>query len=63
MTFLSELMEGFDRQWNITLRGQQIKDGDLAGVVNGMLDELFANEEIGEYSVHLFVKGQLYKIE
>ena len=46
MTFLRELMEGFDRQWNITLRGEQIKDGDLAGVVNGMLDELFANEKI-----------------
>ena len=48
MTFLRELIEGFDKEWNITLKGKQILDGDLAGVVNGVLDDLFAtSKEIG----------------
>ena len=61
MTFLRELVEGFDRQWNITLKGEQIKNGDLAGVVSGVLDDLFANEEhLGDYCVYLLAKEQLY---
>ena len=62
MTFLRELVEGFDRQWNITLKGEQIKNGDLAGVVSGVLDDLFANEEhLGDYCVYLVLaKEQLH---
>ena len=50
MTFLRELIEEFDKEWSISLKGKQVSDGDLAGVVNGVLDELFATEEpIGRF--------------
>ena len=50
MTFLREFMEEFDREWNITLKGEQIANGDLPGVINGVLDGLFATvKPIGKF--------------
>ena len=45
MTFVRELVEDFDKQFEISLKGEQIADGDLPGVVKGILDELFVTDK------------------
>lgn len=50
MTFLRELIEDFDKEFDISLKGEQISDGDLPGVVKGILDELFVTDKpIGKF--------------
>ena len=63
MTFLRELIEDFDKQFDISLKREQIADGDLPGVVKGILDELFVTDEpIGKFclSFVIFSRGFIF---